>query len=437
MKKVWGAIKFIGRLFFKPRTTFKGYKITLICLLEFVLIIDLLLIPFVIFCGVFISFLLLPLKYLLPLGIITIAIPILSIVCIAKSRHSRRQKGFLILGMALPLLVFLIGWSLYMVSSSFTRYFISPENIAIDSKGNIYATSGSSEYIFKFDPTGKQVLKFGQKDRMPQRIAIDNQGIIYATELFAKKILKFKTTGEFIEEIPINIEKRILIKDLEVNDKGNIYLLVSQGEQERPRKYKARMPVFNAQGKFLFDIPIDKDREKVSCWDFSMDSKGNIYLGDLHSYQILVFDSRGQLIKTLGTKDSKSPHYFGAPWNIDVDNESNIYIARSFNLHKGDADFVTKLNSEGKILMTIKGKKVKDWTEYLAPFDIEVDNQGNIYVADLSLNHQIYKFDKEGKQLLSIKPTNIWARICIKILKEKSKERQASRESGKTCPTCK
>ncbi len=436
MKKVWGSLKFSGRLFFKPKTTFKGYKIALICFLEFILIVDLLLIPVVIIYGV-IPFLLLPLKYLLPLGIITIALPISSIICISKSRHSRRQKGFLISGLALPLLVFLIGWSLCVIFSSFTRYFMSPENIAIDSKGNIYATSTASEYIFKFDPTGKQVLKFGQKDRMPQRITIDNQGIIYATELLEEKILKFKTTGEFIEEIPIDIEKKILIADLEVNDKGNIYLLVSQREREKYGKYRDRLPVFNAQGKFLFDIPIDKDREKVSCWDFSMDRKGNIYLGDLHSYQILKFDSRGQLIKTLGTKDPKDSHYFGAPWDIDVDDEGNIYIARSFGPRKEGTDFVTKLNSEGKILATIKGEKVKDWTEYLAPHDIEVDNQGNIYVADPVFNHQIYKFDKEGKQLPSIRPTNIWARICIKILKEKSKKWQASGKSGKTCPTCK
>lgn len=462
MKKVWGAIKFIGRLFFKPRTTFKGYKVIFICLLELILVIDVVMI----LCGVhFAIFKHLPsgithlmshfppfaslrifleylsLKFTLPLIAVMLIMPIASIIFLAGSPRIKtitRKKSLLYSGIILPLLVwFVILLTATEAVLATANRFASPGSIAIDNEENIYITGLISRYIFKVNPSGKLLSKFEHKGSMPYKVTIDNKGIIYTIGFDEKKILKFKTNGEFIEEIPINIKEEMLIRDLEVNDRGNIYLLISQEERERPRKYRSRMLVFNAQGKFLFDILIDEGREKVSCWDFSMDREGNIYLGDLRSYQILVFTSRGQLIKTLGTKDPKDSHYFGAPWSIDVDNEGNIYIARPFNpRRKKDTDYITKLNPEGKILMTIKGEKVKNWIKNLSPTDIEVDGKGNIYVVDELWNKQIYKFGKDGKQLPSIKDRNIWARISVKMQQEMLKK-SASRKSGKTCPTCK
>lgn len=445
MKKLWEISKFIGRLFFKPRTAFKGYKVIFICLLELILVIDVLMI----LCGIcfitfepslpdlghfslFITHLIYivssltswfhhsTLKFILPLIIIMLFTPMMSIIFLSISprvKNNTRKKGLLYSGIILPLLIwFIVLFTAKETLLAFTNRFPSPENITIDNVGNIYIVSLTSSPIFKVDPDGKLLSKLGEEGRMLNRVTFDKkEEIIYATELFAKKILKFKTNGEFIEKIPIDIEKRILIKDLEVNDKGNIYLLINQREQEKPRKYRNRMPVFNPQGKFLFDIPINKYRKKFSFHDFSMDREGNVYLGDLKSYQILKFNPQGQLIKTLGTKDSESPLYFGCPWTIDVNDEGNIYIAQPFMpRHKKDKAFVTKLSPEGKILMMLKSKEVKGWGEGFFPMDIKVDGKDNIYVAD-SMNGVIYKFDKEGKQLPSIKDRNIWARILVKL----------------------
>jgi len=444
MKKIWEAIKFVGRLFFKPRTIFKGYKVIFIYLLELILVMDVLMI----LCGIcfitfepslpnlghlplFITHLIYtvssltdwfhhsPLKFILPLIIIMLFTPMMSIIFLSISprvKSNIRKKGLLYSGIILPLLIwFIVLFTANKTLLAFTNHFPFPENITIDNVGNIYIACPPSGYIFKVNPSGKLLSKFEHKGSMPNRVTIDNRGIIYATELLAKKILKFKTNGEFIEKIPIDIEKRILIKNLEVNDKGNIYLLINQGEEEKPRKYRNRMPVFNPQGKFLFDIPINKYRKKFSFHDFSMDREGNVYLGDLKSYQILKFNPQGQLIKTLGTKDSESPLYFGCPWTMDVNDEGNIYIAQLFSpRHKENKAFITKLSPEGKILMTLKSEKVKGWVEGLCPTDIEVDGKGNIYVAN-RMNGVIYKFDKEGKQLPSIKDRNIWARILVML----------------------
>ena len=290
MKKLWEITKFVGRLFFKPRTIFKGYKVIFICLLELILVIDVLMI----LCGIcfvtfepslpslghlplFITHLIYivtvppvwfhhsPLKFILPLIIIMLFTPMMSIIFLSISpriKSNTRKKGLLYFGIILPLLIwFIVLFTAKETLLAVTNRFPFPENLTIDNEGNIYIASLSSFPIFKVDPNGKLLSRLDERGSMPNRVTIDNKGIIYATELFAKKILKFKTNGEFIEKIPIDIEKRILIKDLEVNDKGNIYLLINQGEQEKPRKYRNRMPVFNPQGKFLFDIPINKYRK--------------------------------------------------------------------------------------------------------------------------------------------------------------------------------
>lgn len=436
MKKIWEAIKFVGRLFFKPRTIFKDYKVIFICLLELILVIDVLMIlwgicfitfepslpdlsHFPLFITHFIYIVAVltswfhhsPLKFILPLIIIMLLAPAMSIIFLSitpRIKSNTRKKGLLYFGIILPLLIwFVVLFTVKETLLAFTNRFPFPENITIDNVGNIYIASFSP--IFKVDPDGKLLSKLGEEGRMLNRVTFDKkEEIIYGFTSCSVK--KFKTSGELVEQIRLDIKRLGVIKDLEVDGRGNIYILKAGIGPKQDR-----VIVFNPQGKFLFDIPINKYRKKFSFHDFSMDREGNVYLGDLKSYQILKFNPQGQLIKTLGTKDSKNPLYFGCPWNIDVDGEGNIYIAQLFSpRHKKDKAFITKLSPEGKILMTLKSEKVKGWVKGLFPTDIEVDGKGNIYVAD-SMNGIIYKFDQDGKQLPSIKDKNIWARILVKL----------------------
>ena len=451
MKKLWEITKFVGRLFFKPRTIFKGYKVIFICLLELILVIDVLMI----LCGIcfvtfepslpslghlplFITHLIYivtvppvwfhhsPLKFILPLIIVILLTPAMSIIFLLISprvKNDTRKKGLLYSGIILPLLIwFIVLFTANKTLLAFTNRFPFPENISIDNVGNIYIASLTSSPIFKVDPDGKLLSKLGEEGRMLNKVTFNKkEEIIYGLTFYSVK--KFKTSGELVETIRLDIKKLGVVKDLEVDVRGNIYILKAGIGPKQDR-----VIVFNTQGEFLFDIPINKYRKKFSFHDFSMDRKGNVYLGDLKSYQILKFNPQGQLIKTLGTKDSKSSLYFGCPWTIDVNDEGNIYIAQPFMLrHKKDKAFITKLSSEGKILMMLKSKEVEGWVEGFFPMDIKVDGKGNIYVAD-SMNGVIYKFDKEGKQLPSIKDKNIWARILVMLRPKIGKEKQKLRK---------
>jgi len=113
---------------------------------------------------------------------------------------------------------------------------------------------------------------------------------------------------------------------------------------------------------------------------------------------IFQFDTSGNLLKHFGAGLFMGPH------KMEVDKEGNVWVADNVG------NQVFKLDRNGKILMTL-GKKGVAGTgndEFDAPTDIAFGDNGTFFVADGHTgggadfgNARIMKFDKNGKFLLS------------------------------------
>lgn len=422
MKKVWKTIKFIGRLFFKPRTTFKGYKITFVCFLDFILIMNLLTIVVVIFSiavGFFIFEVILPL----------LIIPIITILLLAPtSITSRHKKAFLTCGIALPIIFWIM---IHVVSSEIfeapMNYFVSPSALAVDNNGNLYSLCGQSPNVFKFTPDGQLISKFKVESGMG-KIAVDSKRKIYVTICKSQeegKCVKLDAEGKTIKEYPVKLDK---MHDLLVDRKGNTYILNKWGKSIWERWVR----VFNADGEFLYTIAKDFYKEKsrelphrYMPWGITFDEEENLYIANFFG-QIVKFDHTGHLLKTFESIDpEKSPYQ--KLISINVDKEGNIYTTYS---RKGTATPIIKLSPTGKEIAvfnhTIKGSK--NLPIFLT--GITVDRKGNIYAIS-SYESKILKFDKNGNLLLSIVPTNFWAKIYSKIALKSSI--QWGRLAGRIC----
>ena len=106
----------------------------------------------------------------------------------------------------------------------------------------------------------------------------------------------------------------------------------------------------------------------------AVDSDGNVYVADRSNYRIQKFDSDGNFITKWGNLN---------PIGVAIDSKNNVYV--TVNNHR-----IHKFDSDGNSITNWGGRGSEDGKfNYL--WDIEVDSNDNVYVADRG-NDRIQKF---------------------------------------------
>ncbi len=129
---------------------------------------------------------------------------------------------------------------------------------------------------------------------------------------------------------------------------------------------------------------------------------GTIYISDTLNHRIRKVDTKG-IISTIagngtegfsGDGDAATHASLHSPGGIYVDKSGNLYIADTFN-HR-----IRKVDTKGTI-STIAGNGTEGFSgdggpatlaSLLKPWDVTVDQEGNIYIAD-TFNHRIRRVD--------------------------------------------
>lgn len=111
---------------------------------------------------------------------------------------------------------------------------------------------------------------------------------------------------------------------------------------------------------------------------------------------LIVFDNKGRYLRSWGRG------LFGTPHGLRLDKDDNVFVTDSRN-HQ-----VMKFDKNGKLLMTlgIRGKAGTDDKTFNRPTDIAFAHVGNNYSGDFYIsdgygNSRVVKFSAEGKYLLS------------------------------------
>ncbi len=126
----------------------------------------------------------------------------------------------------------------------------------------------------------------------------------------------------------------------------------------------------------------------------TVDKANNVWVTDVALHQIFKFSHEGKLLMRLGvakTPGNDSMH-FNLPTDVAVANDGSFYVSDGYGNSR-----VVKFSKEGKYIFEW-GKKGNKPGEFNTPHGIDLDLQGNIYVADRE-NNRIQKFDTNGKFL--------------------------------------
>jgi streptogramin lyase len=230
--------------------------------------------------------------------------------------------------------------------------FLAPEDIAVDRKGGFWVADEYRNKIMSFDSSGAFLFEWGVNGsakgqlNYPFGLDIDPQQNIVVCDFDGSRVEKFDTLGNLILEID---SSGIQIKDVSVDEKGNIYVsMTANGVLNSIVKYNPKgvlLATWQTSSTFLGHGLLAKNG-RVCCAGSRLSSVG-------HSYEdvlIEVFDTIGTHLGIFNVRQSGETGVIDIR-DLDVDGAGRIYavdpsygLVRIFN---PDFTFLTSFGVKG------------------------------------------------------------------------------------------
>ena len=271
------------------------------------------------------------------------------------------------------------------------------------------------ENILFLDPKGCQIIVFNQEGEFKKRVggkgqgpgefsfptamSVDNDGNIFISDHRSRRINIFDKEGKFISSFITSAShwQPVLIRN---DSKKNIFFGGYQLDYEKkaPGKWINK---YNSSGKYknsFYRAHTNQDwLRNVGFFDFDIDDKNEIYAVQMNKYVISVFNSEGQLLKTLGAK----PSYF-KELNSDV-----IFDFKKFKNPSSAKNELLKLSKSWTKILQVKvicdnylllvietNNLIKGLNE---KYILDVwDKEGNFIVGRIPTDYKLLHIDKEG-----------------------------------------
>lgn len=128
----------------------------------------------------------------------------------------------------------------------------------------------------------------------------------------------------------------------------------------------------------------------------TVDRENNVWVTDVGLQQVFKFSHDGKLLLRLGAakEAGNDSSHFNLPTDVAVASDGSFYVSDGYGNSR-----VIKFSKEGKYLFEWGSKGSKPG-QFNTPHGIDVDAQGNVYVADRE-NNRLQKFDANGKFISS------------------------------------
>ena len=196
-------------------------------------------------------------------------------------------------------------------------------------------TIGAGDFRYEYQPGWARVLS-GMSLQGPSGVAVDSTDHVYVFQRQGPAVLKFDRSGEM------------------------------QGAWQRQD-----------------GVPADAHHIHIGPDD-------TVYLTDRDAHQVLLYDTGGHFLRSLGTRDQAAMQApFNHPADVCVAPSGELYVADGYgnsSVHRFSAagDYITSFGSPGS-----------GPGQFRVPHSVRVSQDGRVYVADRE-NHRVQVFTSEG-----------------------------------------
>jgi peptidylamidoglycolate lyase len=279
----------------------------------------------------------------------------------------------------------------------------NPTGLGIDTQNNIVVFHRASRVWQKPIPEDKiqentilninnktgEILKSWGADLfiMPHGLEVDKENNIWVTDVALHQVFKFSADGTLLltlgeAKVSGNDDDHFYLPtDVAVTDDGSFYVSDGYGN--------SRVIKFSKDGKYLFEWGKfgDKQGEFNIPHGIDLDNEGNVYVADRENNRIQKFDGQGNFIAVWQNKITEQLY------SVTIDNQNDHlfgidYMTINDTVVKGSDIFRFDLNTN----LQIQFGRTKFYDGPISRYhDIQIDNEGSIYVGDI-LGNKVQKF---------------------------------------------
>ena len=205
---------------------------------------------------------------------------------------------------------------------------VSPNGIAVDSKGLVYIADSKVRAIFILNiETGEySMIKNGSDGRFKWLIglAIDDSDRLYAADSGMRHVVVFDQNHRAESAISEGLQAP---GGLAVDNKNRL-LYVTDAEQDLVLVYDADPPfrLIRKLGKPGTEHTSTVPGEFAKPVGVAVNQDGNVFVSDTWNNRIQVFDADGRFIRAFG-EAGDGPGYFARPKGISIDSDGHVWIA--------------------------------------------------------------------------------------------------------------
>ena len=260
------------------------------------------------------------------------------------------------------------------VSGSGPGQFANPDDLAVDSSGNVYVPDGSNNRVQKFTATGQYLTEFGTLGTgagqltNPNAVAVDSAGNVYVADRSNHRVMQFNSAGGFVRGWGWSVD-----------DAANAFQVCTTSSA-----CEIGTAVNSATNNGGFSAP----------QAIAVDAAGVVYVSEFFGDQRVQRFTTPAVTPVGGWGSPGSgPGQFARPVGLALDSTPNVFVADRDNAR------VQKFSSTGGFLTTI-GSLGSGEGQLNSAEDVAVDPAGNVFVAD-SVSFRIQKFTADGAFLTS------------------------------------
>ncbi|MBZ0293917.1 MAG: hypothetical protein K8L99_15235, partial [Anaerolineae bacterium] len=217
--------------------------------------------------------------------------------------------------------------------------FTRPNGVSLGPGGNVYVADTWNYRIQAISPQGQMLNVWGERGEFgtnaeqdpvyglwgPREVAVDANGRVYVADTGNKRIRVYTQTGDFVRDIgrggsgPGQLDEPV---GLAVYPDGRLFVADT---------WNRRITVFDTDGIYLYDFPVRGWYEELGNRPYTaLDTdRGFVYVTDPDAGRVLVYDDQGNCLGSFGqaSRENPGPGQFRTVGGIDVDNQGNVYVA--------------------------------------------------------------------------------------------------------------